>query len=377
MESYEPTVLLKIDYDAATNPISAGTSVEFKYNDYYWRKKIEDDEVAEVLGIEIVAPEDPTTHAPVGDGYLTLVVDSKEIEKDSLRIPLRKDINVAPIKEKVEGKKAMFIFGRPIAELLKTGQASGNLLDFTCPHFVRKIGLNLYCTSDINQPFSIIVWGHVYNVDTIDNAGITLSVNGYSEAYRGASYNITKSIQVTSGNWTKLPNGKEQDNPKVFTFLRHSTNSNAISTVEDYYLSERDENVPDYSGLYWYSDETKNQMFIFTHLGVRYNANLDRIAFKDTEGDYHPKRGMYPWGIVDFGWSNGVSPEREYPADKGTFYLLPRVFGLGFGETFTVGPKSVGAVGEEGGVVINAKAGTTISANALDIVARGIRVVWA
>jgi len=377
VESYEPTLLMKIYYDAAANPITAGTSIEFKYKDYYWRKRIEDDEVAEVLGIEIIPPEDPTTLDPVGDGYITFSPDGKEIEKDNLRIPIRKDINICPVKERVEGAKAMFVFGRPLADLLKTGQTQGNLLEHTCIHFKDKLDLTLYCTQDITQPFTILVWGYIYNKEHIDENPITLSVGTHVEAYRKASYPINKTIVATSKNWTKLPNGKEQDNPKIFTFVRRSTNANAISTVEDYYLSERDENTPDNMGLYWYSDETKSKMYIFTHLGVRYNANLDRVSFKDTEGHYHPKRGMYPWGVLDFGWSYGVNPARQRPKDWGTYFLLPKLFGLGFGQTFTVGPKVLGEEGEEGGVVVNAKAGTTIAANSLDIVARGIYVVWA
>ena len=377
MESYEPTLLMKIYYDAASNPISAGESVELKYKDYLWRKRIEDDEVAEVLGFEIIPPEDPTTKEAVGNGYLTLMPDGKEIEKEHLRIPLNKEINVCPIKDRVEGKRAMFVFGRPIADLLRTGQTTGNLLEFLCPHFKDKFDMTLYCTSDINQPFTILVWGYIYPEEIIDGAGITLSVDSHVEPYRKATYPIGKSIAVTSKNWTKLPNGKEQDNPKIFTFLRYSTNSNNITTVEDYYMSEKDENVPDNCGLYWYSDETKSKMFIFTHLGLRYNANVDRVSFKDTEGHYHPKRGMYPWGTLDFGWSYGVNPARQRPKEWGTYFLLPKLFNHGFAETFTVGFKTQGVEGEEGGVVINAKAGTTIAANSLKMVARGIYIVWA
>lgn len=374
MESYEPTLLMRINYSST---ISAGESVELKYKDYYWRKKIEDDEVAEVLGVEIIPPENPTTLEADGDGYITISPDGKEIEKSYLRIPLNKDINVMPIKDKVEGKRAMFVFGRPLADLLKTGQKTGNLLEFLCPHFEDKFDMTIYCTSDISQEFTILVWGYIYNKADVDAAGISLGVTNHVEAYRNKNYPINKTIPVTSKNWTKLPNGKEQDNPKVFTFLRKSSNANAISTVEDYYLSEKDDNVDDNEGLYWYSDETKSKMFIFTHLGLRYNANVDRVSFKDSEGDYHPKRGMYPWGTLDFGWSYGVNPARQRPKDWGTYFLLPRIFNHGFGETYTVGFKSLGSEGEEGGVVINAKAGTTIAANALKLVARGIYIVWA
>ena len=374
MESYEPTLLMRINYsDGAT----AGESVEFKYKDYYWKKKIEDDEVAEVLGLEIIPPEDPDTLEADGDGYLTLSPDGKEIEKNHLRIPLNKNVNICPVKEKVEGKRAMFVFGRPLADLLRTGQTSGNLLEFLCPHFEDKFDMTLYCTSNITQEFTILVWGYIYRKEDIDAAGITLSVTDHVEPYRKRTYPINKTVPVTSKDWTKLPNGKEQDNPKIFTFIRRSSNANAISTVEDYYMSERDENVDDNEGLYWYSEETKSKMYIFTHLGLRYNANVDRVSFKDTEGHYHPKRGMYPWGTLDFGWSYGVNPARQKPKEFGTYYLLPRIFGHGFYETYTVGFKALGSEGEEGGVVVNAKAGTTIAADALDMVARGIYVVWA
>jgi hypothetical protein len=315
-----------------------------------------------------------------GDFNIGLITDDKEIE--SLRIPAGKEVLVAPFPERVQvcarnldmkgllSRPVVFKLGEPIANALAESIMYKKRVDVNAilnrtPKFKDRCDIKIHHISDITQPFMIVLLGHKYPVERLEEASVYVTSTAFVESYRKKTLSVPKSVKVSKENWNTLPGGKAQNTPKIFPFCTRWVNNKTVSD-KDYYLAFKTfENVQEAEqSLYWFADETLDVVYILTAIGIRYHADLLDVCLFDHEKHPHPIDRI-PAAMLGFGWTYGQDPIMEYPKDWNTYYLMPEL-----NRPFSIGRE------EEGGVVIRAKSGKTIAANTLKGAGAGVEILY-
>jgi len=370
-------LLVSLYHDGAADPITGDR--EFKYKDIYWGDTpIGADEYAEVTHVCVIPPENPTTLDPAGDFNIQLRTDGEL--QPYLKVPVGKDVLVAPIAEKVQvaprdlnlsGRlnQLTFTFGESLTEAIKRyldtrmSQTVYALKNRT-PKFKDSADIVIDHISDITQPFRVDIYGVKYPKKILEEADVAVASTEFKEPHRKKRVGVVKSIRVSPANWTKLPGGKAQDTPKIWSWCNRWTNA-ATVREKDYYLNYVLGNVAvEEQNTYFRKEETDGKCYIISEFGVRYNANLLDVCFLDIDKDAHPPDRI-PSYMLGYGWSYGQAPEIERPRNWGTYYLMPRRYW-----PFSIGPD------EEGGAVIRSRAGTSIAANTLKGAFAGCIIVY-
>lgn len=377
MKTFEPVLIASFE---ETGTLSADATKTYSYKDIYYETKLAGDEVAEVVGMEVKPPEDPSTNEPAGTIKLSFTTDTKKLPNPSLVIA--KDENIAPLLERVvptpkdldfmkkwgilTDRSSILRFGLGVGDAINEGILSIPCLQTATIRFRDTIDVNLKAVTNVTQPFRVNLWGYIYPNDVLNAQGAFVINSTYVEPQRRVSRFIPKSMPINTNNWASLPGGAKQDKPEIYYMARRFTNATTIKANEDWYANyTTDGNVASSEEeLYWYPNQIENEILIMDTLGIRYNSNLKDACFFDGDSSAHPSRRI-PVAMLGYGWAYNCAPGRDLPKDFPLkYYTLPKLY-----RGFSIG----GSSAEAGGLVLRSTA--DIAANNVKGVATGRQII--
>ena len=289
--------------------------------------ELESDQVAEVVGFEIIAPidagvaEDLNTVYPVIDGrsyQAHINMSGNDLISTN---PPRRHIYASDLETTwyTLGKTIVQSFNEPIPALANT-----------TPKLTDRITIITQAgATDVDADYRVRVWGVVYSEKLLSRLpnrtmpGSFTIMNNRMEDPINVNY---ASREITLENWSYLPGGIDQDKPSIHPYFRFATNANATTANTRYEFRFDLGNVDDEFKDMQFNYDIENKLFIAKGLGARASANLNYVWLRDTGDEISTE---IPEGRITV--TQNRNPiifgrgEPQFPADQPVYFAIPRI----------------------------------------------------
>ena len=289
--------------------------------------ELESDEVAEILGVEIIAPIDAGVAEDLDTVYL--VIDGRSYQAH-VNMSGNDLISTNPPRRHIyasDMETTWYTFGKTILESLNEPIPA---LANTTPKLTDRVTIITQAGgTDVDADYRVRIWGVVYTEKLLQRFPSRTMPGNFTISNNRMDDNIPVNrspIEITKENWSYLPGGLNQDKPTIHPHFRFATNANATTANTRYEFRFDLGNVDDEFKDMQFNYDTENKLFIAKGLGARASANLNYVWFRDT-GD-ETSTEIPPGRFTVTANRNPIifgRGEPQFPADQPVYFAIPRI----------------------------------------------------